>query len=134
MNSSPDDHNISNCDNDDSDVGMQKLFWSNYNNPYALTQLQDSIREKQITVQAQFQDINPLLFNDNLNYNIKFFGEDANIYSGNYRLKEVRWWFMNGGTVNTYNSNEIMTAMIFSYSPNLRVNGSDIIKETYSEN
>ena len=133
MNSSASDHLASNCDNEDTDTNTQRMYWSNYDNPFALTQLQDSVKEKHIEFSSQFRDINSLIFNDNLNYTVRFFGEDDKVYTGDYRLTAARFYFKNGATVNMYNKNEIETVLSFANVPPLRINGVEVIRPTYGE-
>ena len=132
MQSSSNDHSISNCDNTVSDTNSQKLYWSNYDNPYALTQLQNSIREKSLTVHAEIRDVNTFMYTDNFNYTLKFFGKDDILYSGNYRLSAIRFLMSNkvAGFLDNVESTGIFT---FTNMPPLRVNGTEVSRSTYGE-
>lgn len=132
MQNSSSDHVISNCDNLSSDTNVQKIYWSNFDNPYGLTQLQDSIREKDIQIHTEIRDINVFTFTDNLKYNVKFYGKDDGIYSGEYRLAGIRFYMRNKAGSSMKNTE---AAGVFSFTnvPPLRINGSVVDRQTYGE-
>lgn len=133
MNSSSQDHLVSHCDSENTDVNMEKLYWSKYDNPFNLTQLQDSIRENKLKVQAEFKDINVLALSNNQAFRLKFYGEDDLIYSGNYRLSNLAFYYRMGDTVQGANDVEISAILTFYNVPMLKVNGTEIPRVSYGQ-
>jgi hypothetical protein len=64
MNTSQSDHIVSICDNQFSDLGAQRIVWSDFSNPFTLTQYQDSIREEALGVALEVLDVYLLSLND----------------------------------------------------------------------
>ena len=133
MNTSTIDHVVSQCDTDNTDIDMQKIYWGKYDNPFNLTQLQDSIRGNKLSVQAEFKDINVLLLSNNQSYRLKFYGEDDLVYTGDYRLKQVNFYYRMGGTVQNGNDVEISAVLSFANVPTLKVNGTEVPRPSYGE-
>jgi hypothetical protein len=132
MQASSNDHSVSNCDNTVSDTNTQKVYWSKYDNPYALTQLQNSIREKALTIHAEIRDVNTFMYTDNFNYSLKFYGKDEELFSGTYRLSAIRFMLSNKvpGFLDNVESTGIFT---FTNMPPLRINGTEVARSTYGE-
>lgn len=133
MNASSEDHLVSHCDSENTDINMEKLYWGKYDNPFNLTQLQDSIRENKLKIQAEFKDINVLALSNNQSYRLKFYGEDDLVYSGDYRLSQVNFYYRMGGTVQSINDVEISAILTFYNVPTLKVNGAQIPRASYGE-
>lgn len=132
MQASSNDHSVSNCDNSISDTNTQKVYWSKYDNPYALTQLQNSIREKAVTIHTEIRDVNTFMYNDNFNYSLKFYGKDDELFSSTYRLSAIRFMLSNKtpGFLDNVESTGIFT---FTNMPPLRINGTEVPRTSYGE-
>lgn len=126
MNSSSEEHHVSHCDSVDSDIGMARLHWAKYDNPFTLTQLQDSVREGEIEVVVQARDINAMALSNNQTYRLEFYGDNDKVYSGDYRLSKLSWWYRFGNGVKATNDVEVSCAMLFVNQPTLKVNGTEV--------
>ncbi|BDH16465.1 MAG: hypothetical protein [Bacteriophage sp.] len=133
MHSSSNDHLNSHCDTDGTDVNMQKIYWSKFDNPFNLTQLQDSIREGSIRANVQVTDINIVILSNNQNYRLKFYGDDDKVYTGDYRLSELKFYYKKGNNVLGANEIDIHGVLSFINVPTLKVNGTVVSRKTYGE-
>lgn len=126
------DHVASACDAAVSDINTSKMYWSNYDNPFAMTQLQDSIREKLLSCNIEIRDVDIFTLNDNMNYSVKFYSKDDTGYSGRYRLKKLVFYIRDGKS-STKDIVESAAVLQFYNLPDLRIDGSPIPRKTYSE-
>jgi hypothetical protein len=127
---SQDDTVFSECDINMDDEATQRTYWGSNDNPYNLTQLQDSIREKQLNVVIQLCNVDIFAFTENMQYVLKFYNKDDELHSGEYRLKAVKFYFTSpqseGKTGVPMNAN-----MYFTNIPKITVNGAVIQRESY---
>lgn len=132
MNTSQSDHIVSICDNQFSDLGSQRIVWSDFSNPFTLTQYQDSIREEALGVALEVLDVDLLSLNDNMNYNLKFYTPDDDIASGMYRLARMELVFRHGRTTD---KNYMLSTgrLLFKDKISLRAAGSEVPRFSYSE-
>ena len=134
MNSSQSSNNISICDTTSiNDNQTQKLYWSKYDNPFNLTQLQDAVREQNQTVTLTLRDVNVFGISDNVKYAIKFYSKDDPIATGRYRLVRSIAYLRATKGLSPMNRVEMETALLFYNIPELRENGAPVVREEYSE-
>ncbi|WP_368880282.1 hypothetical protein [Proteus mirabilis] len=133
MSASDESNSTSICDTptDISDP-TQKFYWSKYDNPYALTQLQDSVREKNLSIIASVRDVDVFMLNNNMNYFLKFFSLDDDTATGRYRLSKLAFYFTYGKSGNKTRI-EVEGTLHFTNLPELRVNGKVTRRPTYAE-
>jgi hypothetical protein len=125
-------HSYSTCDTVDAPYSMQKTYWNKNDNPYMLTEIQDSIKEKESSIYLKIDDVDILSFSNNLDYNIKFFNSDDQAYSGKYRLTNVRFEFSVVGMA-TKNNLIISGSYRFSNIPALTVDGTAQQPKTFED-
>ena len=129
------DHLFSVCDTNEEDPdSTQRTYWSNNDTPFALTQLQDNIKERSIQISAAVPDIDVLRFNNNLKYFIKFYNRDDEAYTGEYRLKSVAFAFDNNGAVGTKKENlSIVGHFQFANIGKIAIEGRNIERSSYND-
>ena len=127
---SQDESVMTECDINMDDDATQRTYWGNNDNPYNLTQLQDSIREKALSVTVQLCNVDVFSMTENLQYTLKFYNRDDELNSGEYRLKAAKYHFTTpqmsekvGVPVTAY--------MYFTTIPNITVNGAIVKRESY---
>lgn len=121
------------CDNpNDFSTYNQRFYYSKFDNPYALTQLQDNIRERNQMLTIEARDIDIFTFNANLNYQVKFYSRDDETGSGTYRLKKYAAYF---GFTRSGVKSRVETSAVFEFGniPELRENGVTAPRKTYAE-
>jgi hypothetical protein len=121
------------CDNpNDFSTYNQRFYYSKFDNPYALTQLQDNIRERNQMLTLEARDIDIFTFNANLNYHVKFYSKDDETGSGSYRLKKYAAYF---GFTRSGVKSRVETSSVFEFGniPELRENGVTAPRKTYAE-
>lgn len=133
MNSSQNDWTVSECDIKEEHDSPQKTLWSGNNNKFALTQYQDSTREKYLMIAVQLSDVDIYAFNESLKYSLKFYNNDDKILSGDYRLKTVVFSFSIGSQISSKKGIGVSSFLLFTNIPPLLINGSIIARETYEE-
>lgn len=120
------------CDINMDDDATQRTYWGNNDNPYNLTQLQDSIREKALSLTVQLCNVDAFAMTENLQYTIKFYNKDDQLHSGSYRLKAAKYYF-----TSPHMSEKVgvpVTAFLyFTNIPDITVNGAVVKRETYVE-
>lgn len=129
--SSQNSTHLSECDIDISDSSTQRIYWNNNDNPYALTQLQDSIREQELNVTIQLNDVDIYSFHQNLMYVLRFYNGDDPVYSGQYRLKGFQFRFA-VSNISILENIPVVSYLNFMTIPKVTVNGSLVPKESYA--
>lgn len=129
--SSTDDNITSVCDDDSMDTDKWSFYWSKYENQFALTQLQDEIREKNLQLTCKVMDCNVIALNDNINYIVKFYTPDDEANSGEYRLSRSRFSFQMNNTTSGKEFFEIQGILHFKNLRGIRTNGNEAARSTY---
>jgi len=133
VSSSQNSNQISICDTTAmNDNSSSKIYWSNYDNPYNLTQLQDHVREQNQTVSISLKDVNGFAINDNLKYNLKFYSKDDSIGSGQYRLQRSIFYSVDN-KLGFKDKIELQGILYFVNIPELRENGAIVKRPSYSD-
>lgn len=127
-----DDTVFSECDINMEDDAVQRTYWGNNNNPFNLTQLQDSIREKQLSIILQMCNMDVFTFTENMQYTLKFYNRDDAVHSGSYRLKAVKFYF-SVPQMSEKKGVPMDGLFYFTNIPNITVNGAIIQRESYVE-
>jgi hypothetical protein len=128
--SSQNDTILNECDIGNDSQAAQRTYWGNNDNPYNLTQLQDSIREKALAITVGIADSDVFAFNQNLKFILKFYNRDSEAHDGEYRLKAAIFRFVSGKP--TEKIGVPLTGYLrFSTIPDLRVNGALVPRESY---
>ena len=130
--SSQKQHACSICDIKNTKSSMQRTFWQNNDNKYALTALQDDIKEKEATIMLRLDNIDVLSFSNNLEYTLKFLNTDDTAYSGVYRLTAVKFDFRAMGIRNK-DFVEISSVFNFSNIPPIIVDDEEEPRQSYEE-
>jgi hypothetical protein len=133
MGSSQDDSFSSECDISENEDSPQRTYWGANDNPYNLTQLQDEIREKALSIAIQCNDVDAYMLNSNMRYVLKFFNNDDAAYSGEYRLKGMQFRFLSEGTMQPKQGVSLQCFLYLTNIPNVTVNGVSMKRPTYSE-
>lgn len=133
MGSSQEETINDNCDIVMDDNSPQRTYWSKNDNPYALTQLQDTIRERLLSVAIQVNNADVFLFNQNLKYVLKFYNSDDDAFSGEYRLRGMQWRFFSEGNMSRKEGIPLVCYMMFNNIPKISVNGATVARKTYRE-
>jgi hypothetical protein len=133
ISSSQDDTVDSECDINPDLESPQRTYWGKNSNPYNLTQLQDTTREKLLSIAVQASNVNAYMFNKNLRYVLKFYNRDDEAYSGEYRIKALQFRFKTEGKLAVKEGVPVASFFYFTNIPNIMINGASMKKETYSE-
>lgn len=133
MGSSQNDWALSECDINDNLDSPQRTYWNNNDNAFALTQLQDSIKEKNLMVAVQLVDVDAYSLNQNMKYNLKFYNADDIVNSGEYRIKSITFGFSLSDTATVKKGVSLSTYILFTDVPVIQVNGTAIPRESYVE-
>ena len=129
--SSQDRHSYSLCDVRDGFL-KQKTYWNNNDNPYMLTEIQDFIKQSDATIVLKMDNIDVMMFSNNLEYTLKFYNKDDIAYSGLYRLTNVHFQFTFLGMSDKDNI-AISALFRFTNSPKLSVEGVTQEKQSYDD-
>jgi hypothetical protein len=122
----------SDCDTTDAKYSKQRTYWNNNDNPYTVTELQDKIKENSSNIFIKVIDIDIFSFNSNMEYNLKFYNSDDNLFSGTYRLTNTRFSF----NFSSFKDKQRIPAgglLRFSNIPKLKVNDKLEEKPTYED-
>ena len=114
-------NSYSDCDTKDNTYSKQRTYWNNNDNPYTLTALQDTIKEHSSNIVIKVNDIDIFSFNSNMEYNLKFYNSDDNLFSGTYRLTNSRFSF----NFSTFKDKQRIMAgglLRFSNIPKIKIN------------
>lgn len=132
MNSGQDDDLSNHCEIDQAVNAAHRVFWSDNDNPFAMTEMQYAIAEKTCVIYTQVRDVDILQLSNNLKYQLAFSGKDDKAYSGEYRLAEVAYPFdlNRAGDKSTL---QITASLKFTNIPAVSVNGMILSRETYAE-
>jgi hypothetical protein len=133
ISSSQDDVVDSECDINPDMESPQRTYWGKNDNPFNLTQLQDTTREKLLSIAVQASNVNAYMFNKNLRYALKFYNRDDEAYSGEYRIKALQFRFKTEGNLAVKEGVPVVSFFYFTNIPNIMVNGTSLKKETYAE-
>lgn len=132
MSSSQNNTIDSECDISMDDLSSpQRTYWGKNDNPYNLTQLQDTIREKLLSISVQCANVDAYMFVANLKYVLKFYNQDDTAYSGEYRLKAVKFYFNSEGSPSIKEGVSVNTLFYFTNIPDISVNGVMVKRDTY---
>jgi hypothetical protein len=132
INSSQNDVYGSACDLTNDKTRYERAFWSPNNNEYALSSLQDSLKEDQIIINAQVANLDVFSINDNYKFNIIFYNHDNKLYSGEYRLVSYRFVFQQDNL--SVKDNAVFNAQFKFYTiPKIQVNGAEVNRDTYED-
>lgn len=133
MQSSSDDHVVTACDESaTSDINSSRMYWNKYDNAYTMTQLQDSIKEKNLIILVELRDVDALSLGDNLSYRLKFFGQDDKLYSGDYRLMATRMYHRNK-SLSDGSRIEPVAVLTFTDMSAMKIAGMNVERATYGE-
>ena len=133
MQSSADDHTVTACDSvNTSDSATSRAYWSKYDNAFTSSQLQDSIKEKDLTIIADIRDVDFLSLNDNLKYTLKFYGRDDELFSGEYRLVSIRMYNRNSALTDGRQL-EPVAVLVFSDMSKITIAGSLLNRPSYGD-
>lgn len=120
----------SECETTDRLLSKQRTYWNSNDNPYALSELQDSIKENDTNITIKVDDVDILSFNSNLEYTLKFYNSDDNHFSGIYRLTNTRFVFDFTGAKDK--SRVAAGGLLrFSNIPKIKINDEIQEKSTY---
>lgn len=120
----------SECETKDNALSKQRTYWNSNDNPYALSELQDSIKENDTNVTIKVDDVDIFSFNSNLEYTLKFYNSDDDHFSGTYRLTNTRFVFDFTGAKD---KSRVPSGGLFRFSniPKIKVNDEIQEKSTY---
>ena len=132
ISSSQSDVSLSICDIGNDSQAAQRTYWGNNDNPFNLTQLQDSIREKWLSITMQVNDVDIFSLTQNLKYVLKFYNNDGEAHDGEYRLKACSFQFrVNQPTEKV--GVPMVGYLKFTNIPELSVEGTLVKKESYTD-
>ena len=131
MSSSQNDWTNSECDIKEGVDSPQRTYWSGNDNPFAITQLQDDIRERYLMIAVQASNIDVYSLTENLKYDLKFYNQDDSVHSGEYRVKSIVFRFSIGGSLSVKTGVSVSAFMLFTNIPPVMLNGVLAPRESY---